>query len=343
MEGLLEVEEFRLTLGLNQHAYLSMKLLVNEENADDYVNLASVLPVKVCEKAAVKGQILFQGKLENVSIQKERGLWYLHLDAYSYTKDWERVDRSRSFLDGSMTYVDVAKKVLSGYGRGDIIDKVSGGEKIPEMLLQYEESDWVFLRRLCSHFGGYLMTDAADSCGRVYFGTPDNRYGTKLDRQDYVLVKDLLHYARVLEPEGILSQEVTGWKIRCRSCLRMWETLLFNGVEAVVTAMDLHTEKGELVCGYELSRKTGLRRERERNPRIFGMSIPATVKERSGNRVRVHFDIDPVYEACSQMKYFTYAIESSSIYCMPEVGSRVQVYFPEHDEQSAVAVHAVRE
>ena len=364
LEGLLEVEEFHLTLGLNQHAYLSMKLLVNEENANDYVNLASVLPVKVCEKVATKGQILFQGKLENVSIEKERGLWYLHLDAYSYTKDWERVDKSRSFLDGAMTYLDVAKKVLADQDGGDIIDKVSGGEKIPGMLLQYEESDWVFLRRLCSHFGGYLMTDATDSCGRVYFGTPDNRYGTELDRQDYVLVKDLLHYARVLEPEGILSQEVTGWNIRSRRCLRMWETLLFNGVEAVVTAMDLHTEKGELVYGYGLSRKAGLRRERERNPRIFGMSLPATVKERSGNRVQVEFDIDVEYEknkenkknkknkkdkkqkeskVSEQMKYFTYAIESSSIYCMPEVGSRVQIYFPEHDEQSAVAVHAVRE
>ena len=302
LEGLLEVEEFHLTLGLNQHAYLSMKLLVNEENANDYVNLASVLPVKVCEKVATKGQILFQGKLENVSIEKERGLWYLHLDAYSYTKDWERVDKSRSFLDGAMTYLDVAKKVLADQDGGDIIDKVSGGEKIPGMLLQYEESDWVFLRRLCSHFGGYLMTDATDSCGRVYFGTPDNRYGTELDRQDYVLVKDLLHYARVLEPEGILSQEVTGWNIRSRRCLRMWETLLFNGVEAVVTAMDLHTEKGELVYGYGLSRKAGLRRERERNPRIFGMSLPATVKERSGNRVQVEFDIDVEYEKNKENK-----------------------------------------
>ena len=62
LEGLLEVEEFHLTLGPNQHAYLSMKLLVKEENINDYVNLASVLPVKVCEKVATEGQILFQGK-----------------------------------------------------------------------------------------------------------------------------------------------------------------------------------------------------------------------------------------------------------------------------------------
>ncbi len=37
----------------------------------------------------------------------------------------------------------------------------------------------------------------------------------------------------------------------------------------------------------------------------------------------------------------TYAIESSSIYCMPEENSRVHIYFPSHDEADAIAVHAV--
>lgn len=58
------------------------------------------------------------------------------------------------------------------------------------------------------------------------------------------------------------------------------------------------------------------------------MSIPATVKERSGNCVRVHFHIDPEYDNSPNVKYFTYAIESSFIYCMPEVGSQVHIYFP---------------
>ena len=122
----------------------------------------------------------------------------------------------------------------------------------------------------------------------------------------------------------------------------MWETLTFNGIEAVVTGMKLYTDKGELVYCYELSRRDSILREREKNPRIFGMSIPATVMERSGNRVRVWFDIDSEYEASEQTKYFTYAIESSSFYCMPEEGSQVHIYFPDHDEQSAIAVHALR-
>ena len=58
--------------------------------------------------------------------------------------------------------------------------------------------------------------------------------------------------------------------------------------------------------------------------------------------MRVHFHIDPEYAACSNQKYFVYAIESSFIYCMPEVGSQVHIYFPTSDEGSAIGVHAIR-
>ena len=72
------------------------------------------------------------------------------------------------------------------------------------------------------------------------------------------------------------------------------------------------------------------------------MSIPATVKVRSGNCVRVHFHIDKEYDDSPNVRYFTFAIESSFIYCMPEVGSQVHIYFPSEEESDAIAVHAVR-
>ena len=73
LEGLLAVEEFRLTQGLNQHALLTLKLLIEEEQGDDLVNMASALQVAVRELEETKGQFIFQGKLETVSAKKEIG------------------------------------------------------------------------------------------------------------------------------------------------------------------------------------------------------------------------------------------------------------------------------
>lgn len=341
LEGIIQVETFRLTQTLNDHVFLTMKMLVSDEMAEQFVNMASVVPVVVREKETSGGQTVFQGKIETVYTRVEQGLSFLYLEAYSYTKDWDRKENSRSFLDGSMTYMAVAGKVLKDYGTFDIKAEAGCDGVIPELLLQYEESDWVFLRRLASHFNTYLMVDAKSDCGKVYFGIPDIQIGTKLQKEDYVLSKNMAHYTKVLRPDGVLSQEASQWCIRTRKFLQVGETVAFNKVSAIVIGMKLYTLKGELVYEYTLSRREGLKREKEKNPRIYGMSIPATVKERSGNRVRVHFDIDPVYESAAQLKYFTYAIESSSFYCMPVEGSRVHIYFPEHDEQSAVAVHAI--
>ena len=339
LDGLIQVEAFQLVQGLNDHAFLSIKFLVKEETSEEFVNLASVFPVIIRENVYTKGQIIFQGKAENVYTRVERGLPYLYFDAYSYSKEWERIEKSRSFLNGNMSYMDVARKVLSDYEQADIKDEITQNALIPELLLQYEESDWVFLRRLASHFGTYLIADCRDTCGKVYFGIPHMNYGTELTNQDYSLEKDYLHYSKVLMPEGILPQESSQWKIKTRQFLFMGEELTINQIPAVVTELDIVLEKGELVYRYTLSRRAGIRREKEINPRIYGMSIPATVKERSGNRVRVQFDIDKEYDPAG--KFFTYAIESSSFYCMPEIGSRVHIYFPEHDEQSAIAVHAI--
>lgn len=339
LDGLIQVEAFQLVQGLNDHAFLSIKFLVKEETSEEFVNLASVFPVIIRENVYTKGQIIFQGKAENVYTRVERGLSYLYFDAYSYSKEWERIEKSRSFLNGNMSYMDVARKVLSDYEQADIKDEITQNALIPELLLQYEESDWVFLRRLASHFGTYLIADCRDTCGKVYFGIPHMNYGTELTNQDYSLEKDYLHYSKVLMPEGILPQESSQWKIKTRQFLFMGEELTINQIPAVVTELDVVLEKGELVYRYTLSRRAGIRREKEINPRIYGMSIPATVKERSGNRVRVQFDIDKEYDPAG--KFFTYAIESSSFYCMPEIGSRVHIYFPEHDEQSAIAVHAI--
>lgn len=196
----------------------------------------------------------------------ERGLSYLYFDAYSYTKEWERIEKSRSFLNAGMSYMDVARKVLADYGQTDIKDEITQGALIPEMLLQYEESDWVFLRRLASHFGTYLLADCTDTYGKAYFGIPDINYGTELTNQDYSLEKDLLYYSEVLQPEGILPQEASHWKLKTRRFLSMGESLTINQIPAVVTGLDIVLEKGELVYRYTLCRREGIRRKKEKTP-----------------------------------------------------------------------------
>ncbi|HIS60939.1 MAG TPA: hypothetical protein IAC14_01640, partial [Candidatus Scybalomonas excrementigallinarum] len=341
LEGVVQVERIRLEQGLNRHAFCSLKLLVEEEKVEEIVERATKKSIQIREKKRTGGKVIFDGKIETMITKEEKGLFYVYIEAYSYTKEWERIKKSRSFLNGSTTYLQVIQTVLADYSSAEVKDCGTKGAKIPEMLLQYEESDWTFIKRLASHFGAYLFVDPASDHGRAYLGIPNLTYGKTLTKEDYILRKDMEHYKKDLEEKNILSQEASSFHIQTREYLWLGEEIHFNRIQTIVTEVTLCTKNGELSYQYTLSRKEGIWCKKEQNPRIFGMSIPATVKERSGNRVRVHFDIDPVYD--SNGKYFTYAIESSSIYCMPEEDSRVHIYFPDHDEQSAIAVHAIRE
>lgn len=60
------------------------------------------------------------------------------------------------------------------------------------------------------------------------------------------------------------------------------------------------------------------------------MSILATVKERSGKLCACTLILTRNMTP-PNTKYFTYAIESSFIYCMPGIGARY-IYFPSDEE-----------
>ncbi len=169
------------------------------------------------------------------------------------------------------------------------------------MLLQYEETDWEFLKRLASHFSTFLVADSSADCGRAYFGIPNINYGTDLLLEEYQISRSQNKYDKIIHSSNdypvseLLPQELTQWEICSRKRLHLAETVWLNGIEVVVAEFTFHTVKGELIRNYKVVQEKGMLSHRAENPKIYGMSIPATAKERSGNRVRVHMDIDQAY------------------------------------------------
>lgn len=340
-EGVIGAESFTMDASFNTHVSVELMLLVEEENIETAIHgIADGDDIKVYEDG-MEG-LLFAGKITDVKMQKERSFSFLVLEASSYTMEWELAPVSQSFLNLDATYKQVMEKVLENQPQAEIMDCVTQGAVIPDFLLQYEESDWDFLSRLASYFLTYLVPDCHAEHGRAYFGLPDFGEEFVLSEEEYQETKDMDQHYRIGYGLGILPQENLKWEVSTNHSFCLAQKICFRGISTIVTKVCYRTIKGELVRFYELSRRKGMLCEPKKNPNIFGMSIPATVKERSGNCVRVHFHIDKEYDSASNIKYFPYAIESSFIYCMPEVGSQVHIYFPSDDESDAIAVHAIR-
>ena len=340
-EGAVGVEAFEMNASFNDHVTLRLLLLVEEEKIEALIHgIGDGDDIEVY-KAEADG-LLYAGKITDAKMEQDRSLHLLQLEAASYTMEWGLAPVSQSFLNLDTTYSQVMDKVLKNQKDAEILDCATKGAVIPDFLLQYEESDWNFLVRLASHFHTFMVPDCRAAHGRAYFGIPDLGEEYVLSDEEFTEIKDMDQYYRLGREQKILPQETLKWKVTARQDFCLAQKVRFRGISAIVTRIQYQTVEGELVRTYELSRRKGVLCAPEKNPHIFGMSIPATVKERSGNCVRVHFHIDPEYDNSPNVKYFTYAIESSFIYCMPEVGSQVHIYFPGDDEKDAIAVHAIR-
>lgn len=340
-ESVIGIESFVLEAAFNAHVSVQMALLMEEEKIRDVIHgIGAGDGIEVYEDG--REGLFFSGIITDAEMLQDRSLCYLKLKALSHTMEWGLVPVSRSYVNLDATYEQVIHKVLQNQPGGEILDCVTKGTVIPDFLLQYEESDWDFLVRLASHFQTFMVPDCCADHGRAYFGIPDSELEYELSQEDYREIKDLDKHFRMGSSAGILPQESIGWEVTCGQSLSLAQKIRFRGISAIVTNILYHTENGELMRSYKLGRRKGALCVPKKNPHIFGMSIPATVKERSGNCVRVHFHIDPEYDDSPNTKYFPYAIESSFIYCMPEVGSQVHIYFPGDDEKAAAAVHAIR-
>ncbi len=338
MEGMIQAEEFTLNASFNDHVSVQVSFLAEEEGLE-----ASIHGIMDGAELIVEEEgILFRGKITKAEMVGERGLCMLKVTALSHTMDWSFQPVSRSFQNLDASYGQVMEKVLEDQPDAEIMDCVTGGAVIPDFLLQYEESDWEFLCRLASHFHSFLVPDCRSDHGRAYFGIPDDPEEFTLEEGAYCEVKDMDRYYHAGRSLDLLPQEHMYWTVRSRHALRLAQRVSFRGIRTLVTRVRYETRNGELLRIYDLGREKGTVSVPYKNPNIYGMSIPATVMERSGNCVRVHFHIDPEYDPSPGTRYFTYAIESSFIYCMPEVGSQVHIYFPGDNESDAIAVHAIR-
>jgi|GEM_PF-351203 len=343
----IQVEDIQIVQPINDHASLKLKLLIEEGKILEYIN-KNVSEEKVnvsrIDEDTKEETKLFVGKINEVFMSYKGGLHIMELECISYTKDFDIKKNSRTFCNLDMTYQQVIQKVLEPYIKKNFTDNITEGQAIGEFILQYEETDWEFIKRIASHFNGVLLPEFTADYGRFHFGIPEINNDKKLDLDDYEVVKDINTYNKreALGIEENFLQEYTTWQIETPKKLILGEQVIFNKVKCVVAKICTEVYKEEIRTIYTLGIERGLRSIQKVNHNIFGMSIPATVKDVIGNTMSVHFEIDPIYEAYPNQKYFTFAIESSAWYCMPEKESTVHIYFPTNDEKDSIAIHAVR-
>lgn len=347
---LVNLQELTITKKFNEHAYFAFTGIVSEEIKDSYVRLSgSDTPVVISQTDDEgKSTPLFCGLIQNISVNTIRDVFYLKVEGASYTYLLDIEKKRRSFQNKNMTYAQLLKAIAADYPDVDILDAATDGAIIGKFTMQYQETDWQFLKRLASRSRTGLMPAAGFDTPKIYFGLLDSSSKGELSSFNYRVRKkmDTFRYTIHNTNANVNEEDFIYYEVETHQALELGNTVEFKGKQLYVFEAETRMKDGLLTHRYIFSTRAGLRQPVYHNDQIIGASIQGKVIDVEKDRVKLHLNIDREQkpEAAYWFPYSTmYSAEGNTgWYCMPEKGDMVRVYFPGNKEEEGVATSSVR-
>ncbi|MBG9943115.1 contractile injection system protein, VgrG/Pvc8 family [Brevibacillus formosus] len=347
---LTHLVELTITKKINEHARLTFTGIVPEELKDSYVEMTEAqTPIEISQvDNDGNATPLFAGIVLEIGIKAVRDVYYLYVEAVSPTYNLDVKRKSRSFQNKAMTYGSLLKTIAGEYPGMDIMDMASNGGKLGSFTMQYQETDWQFLKRLASRFQTGLMPASVFEKPKFSFGVPEGASKGKLDDFHYRVRKNLNEYRHSSENgvKGVDENDYIFYEVETDRVLDLGNGVDFKGKSLYVYEAHTEMKKGLLKHKYLLASKKGMSQKPLHNALIVGASVQGKVIEVAKDNVKIHLDIDES-QSKSEAHWFPYssvytAEGNSGWYCMPELDDYVRVYFPSNKESDGIAISSVR-
>jgi len=348
--------ELRIEKRVNEHARLHIRALLAEERGDRDIEAYDYGKSVKVEQLGDDGSVvrtLFCGQVMTRTIQVERSVYVLTLEAISWSYELDVRHKTRSFQQEHTTYKDVLERVLKDYAHSDSIDTASEGSTLGSFTLQYEETDWSFLKRMASRLGTVLVPEITAESPKLFFGLPAGKHW-RLDEQEPYRVRksfrSLMGHEeqKLLFGNGFGSSSATVYSIESGRCFVLGDRVsLPGGLRTVVTEIVSEMKSGLLLHTYQLCAEEDVICQRTENWQATGAVLSGIVIGVQRDRVRLRLDMDgedTVSDGCWFPYVTSYAAEGNSgLYWMPEPGDRAQLYLPSAHEAEAVVRGSLRQ
>ncbi|GED57625.1 contractile injection system protein, VgrG/Pvc8 family [Brevibacillus formosus] len=344
------LQDVRIVKKVNEHARLFVTAIIPEEKSDRCIEMATsedTVALNLVENGSLT-KTLFKGLVDSVSVNFVRGVYHLELEAVSHTQRMDGQRKMRSFQHKQMTYASLLDEITKDYPGSDYLDHASNGAPLGTIAIQYQETDWQFLKRLASRFGSILVAEAVADTPKFWFGLPEGRTAQLTDAS-YTISKRLSPYMETTEngyASGMSENDFLTYEVESGQVLQLGDRVNYQGKELVVAGSTTRIEHALLIHTYQLMPEAGIRQNPIRNDDICGAALEGKIIDIQKDTVKIHLDIDPK-QPKAEASWFPYstvysAEGNSGFHCMPQMGDSVKLYFSTPDEEGAMAVSSVR-
>ena len=259
-----------------------------------------------------------------MEIKEEKGYRIADIQAVSGTILLDQKKSNRVFQKKVQTYMGIASTVTADTEHSACIlpgsDMRTGGT-----LIQYQETDWRFLKRMAPQLGLPLVPDTSYYYPRFYLGLPE---GEKRELGEIIscnLCFDGRYYAVsgkcLVDREDFICYDVV-----TRTSLSLGDRVTYEG--------------GEVIFTYRLAGNSYTWVPWEDNTDYTGMSFVGSIVGTQGEQVEVAFDIDKT--AAGGNRYGFAPATGNLMYCMPQKGTKTSLYIGNGDEAQGIATGCIR-
>ena len=352
-ESILEI---KIEKELNEHSTLYVCGIIRDDKQFSPVTGVTEGTSIKCEH---EGKVYFSGVLQSIQVTCVNAVYRLEAYAVSNTILLDTVKHKRSFQDNGQSYQSIVETVVADSGAS--VKYNAEATMVKNIILQYNETDWEFAKRLASHTKDVLMPITADSPD-FHFGATDNG-DTEWELKNYAVVNGFYENRRFDAPGGIEAEENIN-PLRMTDCdvtlypaekdihvCDLGEKLILNGNDLRVCHVSISFMDSSLSVVYTACAKPYVCRAKFYNLAITGLILDGTVTEVENDTLKLKLDndkergVEQDTEAAHFFKYATdYSMEThTGWYVMPEEGDTVQLFFPNEDEKFAYATSAIRQ
>ncbi|HBI62283.1 MAG TPA: hypothetical protein DDY31_13900 [Lachnospiraceae bacterium] len=345
--ALERITELRLVKKANEHTWLHFQGVLKEGEEESLIEDDwEEKPVTLKED----GNTLFCGVATDIGIVCESGVYYLEAEAVSWTIKLDKEEKKRSFQENGLSYYTIAEQLAKEAGGS--VECHAGEKQVKNLLLEYRETDWEFLKRLASHSNSVLVPDPKKTTPSFAFGVPEGaEYKEEAGEEvDFAVRKKVSRYRKLSQCGSVSYEEGDAVEYTLQTdhaALEVGDMVKRKGKVLYVKEADICLKGSVFTCRYGLTTKAGMSVKEAVHPYASGLTLNGTVLESVGDTVIVHLAIDDSQDEgkAYAFPYATgYSTEShTGWYVMPEEGDTVQIVFPTEDENEAYAVQSVRQ
>ena len=312
----------------NTHLVLLIECSVKENQ-----NIESIVR-NLCEKNLTlftyigeqrKG--LFTGIVKDCKLVYNNKISILKIKVVGFSVLLDIEKNTRIFQDEELTYREILSYVIP-----DILGKVVFNKediKVDKLLFQYNETDWQFMKRVSGLGESILMPLFHENGVRLSYGLPRSAKEIELKEDFYASGNHIQDKAKDYNIEGIYHMFYSDEDYELGTVVKN------RGLRFIICEKEAQTIEATLKFHYKVCKEGNIRSKKVYNEGIRGLVMFAEVTDVEAEDIFVKFSIDSGLEK-KRYRLEWLPIIGNVMYCMPEVGSRVKVYFGDRDESKNV-------